>query len=201
MCLALKECVWACPTEGCVERCKQDATAAATSAFEGFYGCGVLAGCDTVVCGDGRCRPGEACDDDCLQDTSCYGRCNFIFDSGKPCQCDANCGDNNDCCVDFAEICEPSLATCGDSVCEPPTESLSTCVFDCGDDVDKCLAFVCKTEFAACYSQPDCSVLRRCLDACSGENRCTSQCFLNASDSAALALQALLGCGERGACF
>ncbi len=80
-----------------------------------------------AVCGDGTCGVGEtvaACPADCgckvaadcgpgklcsagvcsADPNSCVGRCG-TFTQGAPCQCDADCADNGDCCTDIATAC------------------------------------------------------------------------------------------------
>ncbi len=200
-CLELKTCIWSCPTVDCIDRCKSKADAEALSDFERYFSCGVSAGCDVVECGDGRCQPGESCDEDCQQPSSCYGRCDFTFDNGKPCQCDVKCAENNDCCDDYRELCDSSAVVCGDSVCDSPTETVATCTFDCGDATDQCLAGPCKNALSECYTTAGCPLLRSCLASCSGDLGCTSQCFSQATQSASDALQVLLSCGEQAGCL
>ena len=200
-CWDLRTCIWACPTEACIQRCKDTAGADATANFERYFECGVLAGCDVAECGDGRCRPGETCDEDCARPSSCYGRCGFTFENSKPCQCDTNCSDNNDCCNDYVELCDADAPVCGDGVCDAPAETVLSCTFDCGDATDQCLAAPCKAALTTCYTTPGCPELRACLSDCSQDVTCTSACFANASSAVVDALQDLLACGEQAGCI
>jgi len=200
-CSALKTCVWGCPTQACVTRCQERFTVEINRTFTAFYDCGVASGCDVMVCGDGRCQPGEDCEQDCAAAESCYGRCDFTFDNGKPCQCDAKCRDNNDCCVDHSELCVATSTICGDGQCDAPDETVATCAFDCGTAIDQCLAGPCKNAFVGCYSTPGCPNLRGCFDSCGDDSACTLSCLNNASQSASDALQILLSCGEQAGCF
>merc|ERR1739848_688023 len=45
------------------------------------------------------------CKDKMVSSTSCAGSCgNFV--PGKSCQCDSNCKNTGDCCVDYADLCQ-----------------------------------------------------------------------------------------------
>ena len=201
LCSELKACVWSCPTEVCANRCRSKFPANAYSTFSAYLSCGISAGCYEAVCGDGRCQPDEDCNADCAAPDSCYGRCNFTFDNGKPCQCDTKCSDNNDCCDDYIELCVAGAAICGDGECESPDESLLTCPLDCGTPVDQCLAGPCNNALIACYNTSGCSLLRGCLETCTDDNACTLSCLDAASQAASDALQVLLSCGEQAGCF
>ena len=86
--------------------------------------------CDCNIC-MGKCANGKACGDDadCSTDgstvakgscvvnpsqqcyvgsvtsNSCAGKCGG-YSEGAPCQCDVDCGKYNDCCGDYAELCD-----------------------------------------------------------------------------------------------
>ena len=111
------------------------------------------------------------------------------------------CSDNNDCCVDYVELCSQNAVVCGDGDCDTPAESIASCPVDCGSAIDQCLAGPCKSALAACYTTPGCPSLRGCVNSCADNSACELSCLNGASQSASDALQVLRSCGEQAGCY
>jgi len=172
-----------------------------------------------VMCGDGLCSAGETvanCEADCGP-LSCLNKCDQPFTQGLPCQCDAECNANADCCQDVQAQC--GLDFCGDGQCtgaENPTSCPAECSAECGDDtcefdetVDNCFADCfsacmapCTTEQDACYADVDCNgALKSCIPACAGDATCSAACGDGFGATSVSLVNGVVSCGVTAGCL
>jgi len=74
---------------------------------------------------------------------SCEGLCDTPYDSSLPCQCNSACGNHNDCCNDYEDVCLGDLLKCAGR---------------CGANYDSSLPCQCNDrcqEFGNCCSDYD----------------------------------------------
>lgn len=150
-------------------------------------------------CGNGDCEKTEdadSCPSDC--GTSCEPKCFVPFDPEAPCQCDAACLANDNCCEDYTVHC----VVCGNDDCETG-ETKQNCPEDCGyppNPIKICMETHCGEALGACQADAECEVIAECVLDCEEDTSCVVGCPAGASTPAENLADTLITCAVQADC-
>ena len=220
-CEELLVCWSGCSTYACQVDCIRTAPATSIVAWKDAEACAQASGCvPDTSCGDGLCADDESetsCPEDCVPTSTCGdGVCEEDEDNSTcpsdciitepptceekcggynaqwPCQCDLECDEYGDCCLDVQPIC--GMDFCGDGTCTGD-EDVRSCPEEC-EAADLCGDALCGDSEDAATCPGDCP-------ASCGDGLCTASEDVDSCEPDCGPLSCKDKCGaftEGGAC-